>query len=365
MESTTTTLKKISIQPGTIPTFTPKPSPLPINPKSPDVKMQYKDTGVIRDAPSFIPAGEPINFSLIKNVFNVSLIQNKDGRGTWYFIEAYFGQKILVSSDEYNYLYGNNNRSINEKFINLYNAEHIIPASIYNKDYLVYTDLHNVLPTLTVINDFRSNINIDIIDNNIQNDTALTQLCFNSTEQFVNSNTIRCPCENVKNNTCIHIDSTNSNKLFSKSNSKFKDTRYISIACDFGKCKFEPADTVYRGLIARTILYFDWKYGGIVNYDLPDYYHITKFEMDSRSKVNKEWYSSVVTPALRNLMIKWDSMYPPTEYEINRHTNIYNNKKVINPFTLEAIKCNNRIKFTPINQTFGAGNVSNEECTIL
>jgi endonuclease I len=295
---------------------------------------------------------------LVKDVFNTSLFRHNKDYG---FIDVYFGQIILITPDEYTLL-NNANPTLVKEFMKICNEEHVIPASIYRRKEPIVNDLHNVLPALTFINDVRSNLLISVLPDDIK---PTSQICFDTTKQIATYST---PDEFTPNN-CVKLDTSNPlDTYYGKTSKKLKSVDFSTTSCNFGDCKFEPAQTEYRGLIARTVLYFDWKYAG-GNYGIsPTIYPLNQKEFDARQFVNKKLYMQLITPAIRDLMITWDYTHPPTWYECQRHSRIVAKTGIRNPFTELALQRGRINPETcipdPIYQQ-GYGSGDKKECTIM
>jgi hypothetical protein len=90
-------------------------------------------------------------------VFKVSLTEEMNTIG---FVDVYSNRFVELTKTEVENIMHN---TVSDEFKKLYNVEHIVPGYIYNKDDRIFRDLHNSIPSIKILNDFRSNLPINII----------------------------------------------------------------------------------------------------------------------------------------------------------------------------------------------------------
>ena len=257
---------------------------------------------------------------LIKDTFMVSIYRAQDNK--LYFDDVYLGIPIEITEDQFKKLVGSDpltseGKEVILEFAKMYNEEHIIPASIYGRKEPIVNDLHNVLPVITFLNDLRSNLDI----RPIQSKVPPTTYCYDR-----NIDKIKKVSKISILRGCVNVESTNHNpaQYSPRENTKYVNNehvseKYIPVSCHFGNCTFQPATTEYLGLIARTVLYFNDKYA-------------------KHEHVSENLYSKYM-PSDRILLMKiWDSTYPPTYYEFQRHARIQKKTQVSNKYFEEAMK---------------------------
>lgn len=244
---------------------------------------------------------------LIRDTFLNSLFL-KDNE--WYFIDVYVGIPIKITENQYNALkYGKDNE-INE-FSEYYNEEHIVPSSIYNKKKDIVKDLHNVLPVIKFVNDKRSNLDIIDLPKDIQDKQTVEKYCYNEKILLITT-----PSNKESQDGCfrVYTPETMCENWYPNLVSPMYIAKYKTCSCLSGNCYFEPAKSVYRGLIARTILYFDDKYR-------------------NDESISKEKYEKFMNPSAINQFIDWNNRYPPTDFEKSRHEKIKKAYGTTNKFT--------------------------------
>jgi Endonuclease I len=249
------------------------------------------------------------------SVFEISLINNG-------FFDVYSGKFVKIEKDDLENIEHN---IVSSAFKALYNVEHIIPGSIYNKRLDIFYDLHNTVPSIKILNDFRSNLPI----NSIPADKTI--------EYSICEEGGRFDMESYegKRGKCAFISSgikegtfTFYNKLYAKDPKPYK-----TFGCAFG-CYFQPVKSPYLGLIARAILYFHGKYLETVK--------------------SKEMVEKYMSDEILETMKRWDVENNPTEYEINRNYEIFKRQGTSNPFFRAAmnrmqrkISMKNLLKYAP------------------
>lgn len=255
---------------------------------------------------------DAIRYPLIKETFLSSVIEEqRNGKPYIYFIDAYVGNPIELTESQWNTLKNADPTteagkiSINE-FAEMYNEEHVIPAGIYGRREPIVNDLHNIIPVITIINDKRSNLDIRNIP---ENATEIETLCYNPKVKLVTPAKYPSPnCVSIYTPVPLDI-------WYNKKSPKYPG-EYKTVSCLYGNCYFQPAQTEYRGLIARTVLYFHSTYASNL--------------FDGGSSI----YSKYMTEPTLQLMKEWNDMYPPTEFEKRRHQKIFEKTGKINSYTL-------------------------------
>ncbi len=234
-------------------------------------------------------------------VFKVSLQTIEDG--TTGFVDVYSNKFIQLSETEVENIRQN---TVSESFKKLYNVEHIIPGYIYNKEDRIFRDLHNSIPSIKILNDYRSNLPINIIPKaeNIEYSICERDGKFDVEKGYVPNCSLIS--QGVKEGAFAFR-----NKLYANDPNQYRVTGCIS------KCYFQPMESQYLGLIARAILYFYDKYSDFVKSD----------------KLVEKYMS----PEILEIMHNWDLTYEPTEYEINRNFQIFKLQGTSNPFFRTAI----------------------------
>lgn len=146
-----------------------------------------------------------------------------------------------------------------------YNREHIMPQSVFNSTYPMYSDAHFVLPSDGYVNGKRSNY----------------------------------PFGKVGTATWT---STNSSKLGTNLNSGY--------SAGYSGIVFEPIDE-FKGDVARALLYFATRYEDVLvdwSYDM----------FDGTS-------TQVYTNTFKNILLTWNTLDPVSAYEIAKNNAIYYN----------------------------------------
>jgi endonuclease I len=239
-------------------------------------------------------------WELYPAVFEASVFKTEDERLGFY--DVYLGRFVGVSKKKLDSIskgggYGD--------FKELYNVEHIIPTTIYGDKEEIMFDLHNTVPSIKVINDIRSTLPIGIIPAGKKVTRTISMKDGLVSDEVGGDGAIAAK---------ISIG-----RAIGKHNRKsrlFKGESYEFTGC-LTDCHFEPADTPFRGLIARSILYFHSKYLSSI-----------------KTLKNRVIYLTSVL----SLMREWDTQYGPTPYEINRNLQIYKRTGTINPFFQDAMK---------------------------
>lgn len=232
------------------------------------------------------------------SVFESSLIN--DG-----FFDVYSGNFVKIEKDDLENIKHN---IVSDEFKKLYNVEHIIPGSIYNKRLDIFYDLHNTVPSIKILNDFRSNLPISAISSDKKIEYSI---CEEDGKFDMGS-------YKKEKGTCAFISSgikegafTFYNKLYAKDPKPYK-----TFGCAFG-CYFQPVQSPYLGLIARAVLYFHQKYLDNVK--------------------SKEMVKKYMSDEILEAMKRWDVENNPTEYEINRNYEIFKKQGTSNPFFRAAM----------------------------
>lgn len=230
--------------------------------------------------------------------FAVSLIKENNSYG---FYDLYSGIFVTVSEEERNDII----HEITPDFLQKYNVEHIVPSSVYNQKWEIYSDLHNIVPSVKIINDYRGNIPIVTIPKDGKDIVTICQK--NKKYETIYQG---------EDPSCVQISIGVPEGTKILKNSLHEPETYKVKGC-VNECYFEPADTKFRGMIARSILYFNSRYRSFL------------------SEQNKLKYLSL---KILSIMRNWNEKYPPTPYEISRNLEIYKKKGTINEFFVEALK---------------------------
>ena len=275
-------------------------------------------------AQSFVPRAQVVQKDyfqdimpqLVKDTFMVSIY--RDSNNKLYFDDMYLGLPIEITEHQYESLSDSDPSTIGGKnaileFATMYNEEHVIPASIYERKEPIVNDLHNVLPVITFLNEQRSNLNIRQLD---PNKPPTDIYCYDSEFNKI----VRVEGQEIiYKKGCVNMDINQYDRTYYNKKNKLYDKEYTTSSCFFGKCTFQPANTEYLGLIARTVLYFDSKYA-------------------NNEHVNKKLYKEYMPPDQIELMHYWNNVYPPTYYEFQRHTRIVKKTGVSNKYFEEKMK---------------------------
>ena len=144
-----------------------------------------------------------------------------------------------------------------------YNREHIVPQSVFNSNYPMYSDAHFVLPSDGYVNGKRSNYPFGKVN-------------------------------------AASWTSTNGSKLGSNLNSGYS-AGYIGTV-------FEPIDE-FKGDVARAILYFATRYQDVVSG--------FSFDMFDGSS------TKVFTETFKSILLTWNTLDPVSAYEIAKNNQIY------------------------------------------
>lgn len=255
---------------------------------------------------------------LKSDVFNVSIIKTDMGYG---FYDLYSGNFIKITDQENADIKDN---SLSEEFLIKYNVEHIIPSSAYGKKWEIFSDLHNLIPSIKILNDYRSNMPILTLPKNAKKSYTI---CSENDKYSTYEKIL------VDDPKCIHVSIGIREGSKNLKNPLHEPNSYNVDGC-INECYFEPADTKFKGMIARAVLYFNSKYRKFVT-----------------SESLKQKYLSL---KILSIMRDWNSLYPPTQYEISRNFEIYKQTKTINSFFIDALKNlnlsetkNNLLEFSP------------------
>ncbi|TXD84831.1 T9SS type A sorting domain-containing protein [Subsaximicrobium wynnwilliamsii] len=163
-----------------------------------------------------------------------------------------------------------------------YNREHVVPQSVFNSEFPMYSDAHELLPTDGRVNGLRSSYPFGVVDDS----------------QLVSQN-------NTANPTL------NGSKLGNNFNGGYS-SGYTGIV-------FEPIDE-FKGDIARIHFYFITRYQNLVG-------NWSSYEMFDGST------DQVLDDPFLSIMLNWHQNDPVSQKEIDRNNNIfYNHQQNRNPF---------------------------------
>jgi endonuclease I len=247
---------------------------------------------------------------LVKDTFMVSIYRARDNK--LYFDDIYLGIPIEITEDQYNSLSTGGKNAILE-FATMYNEEHVIPASIYDRKEPIVNDLHNVLPVITFLNEQRSNLDIRQLK---PNENPTDTYCYD----YTNNKIVRVEGQEIIDKPgCVNMDVSQADRTYYNKRNELYDKEYTTFSCLFGNCTFQPANTEYLGLIARTVLYFHSKYA-------------------NHEHVNKKLYQDYMPADRIGLMHYWNNIYPPTYYEFQRHAHIVKKTGVSNKYFEEKME---------------------------
>lgn len=153
-----------------------------------------------------------------------------------------------------------------------YNREHIMPQSVFNSQYPMYSDAHFVLPSDGSVNGARGNLPFGIVG------TA-------------------------------NYTSTNSSKRGNNTNTGY--------TAGYSGVVFEPINE-FKGDVARAMLYFATRY----ETEIPSW----SYDMFNGTS------TQVYTNTFLNIMIKWHLLDPVSPYETAKNNAVYNFQGNRNPF---------------------------------
>ena len=154
-----------------------------------------------------------------------------------------------------------------------YNREHVMPQSVWNSEYPMYSDAHQVLPTDGYVNNKRDNF----------------------------------PYGRV--GATVTYTSTNGSKLGQNLNSGYS-AGYTGVV-------FEPIDE-FKGDIARCLLYFATRYET----------QITGWSFPMLNGTSTQ----VFTDAFKNILLTWNDLDPVSAYEIAKNNRVYIFQNNRNPY---------------------------------
>lgn len=153
-----------------------------------------------------------------------------------------------------------------------YNREHIMPQSVFNSNYPMYSDAHFVLPTDGYVNGQRGNFPFGVV-----NSASYT--------------------------------SSNGSKKGANLNSGY--------SAGYTGTVFEPIDE-FKGDVARALLYFATRYQN----------EVTGWTYDMFNNTNNQVY----TNTFLNILITWHLQDPVSAYEIAKNNAVYNFQNNRNPY---------------------------------
>ncbi len=223
------------------------------------------------------------HYSNLQNFYNQTDIDHHydfDNSNTTYILDIYSNNPTGTTAYHYNtsQMIGSANAEGQG-----WNREHQMPQSSFNSNYPMYSDLFYVIPTDARINQLRSNY----------------------------------PYAMVRTTTTPYYTFTNGSRI---NNNGTANSAYTGRV-------YEPHN-VFKGDIARALLYFAVRYEGKLNSF--NFYNGTSPANDTcpldgtEEKAFEDWYIA--------MLIQWHNQDPVSPREIERNNNVYAVQKNRNPF---------------------------------
>ncbi|WP_339888536.1 endonuclease [uncultured Flavobacterium sp.] len=153
-----------------------------------------------------------------------------------------------------------------------YNREHLMPQSVFNSNYPMYSDAHFVVPSDGSVNGARGNFPFGVVSS-------------------------------------VAYTSTNGSKRGSNLNSGY--------SAGYSGTVFEPINE-FKGDVARAMLYFATRYQN----------EVTSWSYDMFNNTNNQVY----TNAFLNILITWHNQDPVSAYEIAKNNAVYSFQNNRNPY---------------------------------
>jgi endonuclease I len=281
-----------------------------------------------------------INFYMLKFSAQVD-------RGVPSVVCCYTGRQIVVPEEVWSHVDkgspGDPIPDVFQRFIDReVNEEHVIPASIYDRQLPIVVDLHNILPCSTVYNAVRSNfkyldddsipVNAKICHGGLYKNLFMTE--YDPPRKFPHSQSctglVVSPGQTGYGPLGGAEDRFELEKLkgYYDEIAHYGPFKRLSVhGCLFGKCFFRPQMSALRGLLARAVLYFQVVYAS--NPALLSSYGVNTSKFDSL-------YGQFLDPESFGTACRWHLAWGPTPYELGRNRRIAAFQGYPNPFCLES-----------------------------